>query len=76
MTAQPSCAPPSLPSPSAALCQDATYARSYRGEPCGDVALECAYPAAGDIGPDGCPGNGILSCRIAPGGSRVWYAGP
>ncbi len=24
------------------LCQDATYARSYRGQPCGDVALECA----------------------------------
>lgn len=52
------------------------YARSYRGQPCGDVALECAYLAAGDIGADGCFGNDILSCRIAPGGSRVWYAGP
>jgi len=68
------CLPPP-PEPNPPGCP-ASYSRSYSDQPCGDEALECAYPTAGDPGPDGCPTTAILSCRVAPGGSRVWYAGP
>ena len=66
-------APPPNPNPPGC---PATYSASYVGQTCGTAPLACSYAAAGAPDPDGCPGTAFLSCRIAPGGSRVWYAGP
>lgn len=70
----PSCddAPPNTNPPGC----PATYSRSYGDQACGDGPLECTYSGGGGTGPDGCPASALLSCRIAPGGSRYWYAAP